>query len=68
LVPLIFLLAMTTWALFLQLGEFFQGGDYLLTVVDAIIFVLALWLIIEAIVAFLRVRGERAAGGRSGEG
>jgi carbon starvation protein len=64
-VPLTFLLAMTTWALFLQLGEFFRGGDYLLTVIDAIIFVLALWLIIEAIVAFRRARGERAAGGRS---
>jgi carbon starvation protein len=68
LVPLTFLLAMTTWALFLQLGEFFQGGDYLLTVIDAIIFVLALWLIIEAIAAFRRARGERAAGERSGEG
>jgi len=67
-VPLTFLLAMTTWALFLQLGEFFQEGDYLLTVVDAIIFVLSLWLIIEAIVAFRRARNERAAGGRAGEG
>jgi carbon starvation protein len=67
-VPLTFLLAMTTWALFIQLGEFFRGGDYLLTVVDAIIFVLALWLIIEAIVAFRKAQSERAAGEPTGEG
>ncbi len=73
-VPLTFLLAMTTWALFIQLGSFFREGDWLLTVLDATIFVLALWLIIEAIAAFRRARGERgtqtggeASGNQGGE-
>jgi carbon starvation protein len=57
-VPLVFLLTMTTWALFIQLGEFWQD-DRLLFVIDAIIFVLALWLIVEAIAAFNRVRRQR---------
>jgi carbon starvation protein len=59
LVPLVFLLSMTTYALFIQLGEFYAEGSWLLLIVDAIIFVLAVWLIIEAIVAFNRARGER---------
>jgi carbon starvation protein len=67
-VPLTFLLAMTTWALFIQLGQFFSAGDWLLLVLDAIIFVLALWLIVEAIGAFRRAQGERAAGRAAGEG
>ncbi len=58
-VPLVFLLAMTTYALFLQLGQFYNEGAWLLLVVDAIIFVLALWMITEALIAFNRVRGER---------
>jgi carbon starvation protein len=59
-------LAMTTWALFIQLGTFFGEGDWLLLVIDAIIFVLALWLIVEAISAFWRGRSERRAAGERG--
>jgi carbon starvation protein len=59
-VPLTFLLAMTTYALFLQLGQFLDEGEWLLLVIDAIIFVLAVWLIIEALAAFNRARGVRA--------
>jgi carbon starvation protein len=72
-VPLTFLLAMTTWALFIQLGDFFRAGDWLLVAIDAVIFVLALWLIVEAIGAFIRARGERgmqtseASGNQEGE-
>ncbi|MDP9476586.1 MAG: carbon starvation protein A [Actinomycetota bacterium] len=67
-IPLTFLLTMTVWALFIQLGEFYSGGDWLLTIVDAIIFVLSLWLIVEAIGAFRRARADRAAGRTAGEG
>ncbi|MDP8939714.1 MAG: carbon starvation protein A [Actinomycetota bacterium] len=67
-VPLVFLLAMTTYALFLQLGQFYSEGSWLLLVIDAIIFILSLWLIIEAIVAFNRARGQRGQEGSAQEG
>ncbi|BBL80964.1 carbon starvation protein A [Rubrobacter xylanophilus] len=67
-VPLTFLLIMTTWALFIQLGSFYREGDWLLTILDGIIFVLALWLIIEAIAAFRRAREQRRAGRPAGAG
>jgi len=59
LVPLVFLLTMTTWALFIQLGEFWAERDYLLLVLDAIIFFLAVWLIAEAAMAINRAFTQR---------
>lgn len=68
LVPLVFLLFMTTWALILNLAEFIQGGQWVLAPLDAIIFVLAMWLIVEAALALRRTwrarqvpEGEREA-------
>ncbi|MQA87152.1 MAG: carbon starvation protein A [Streptosporangiales bacterium] len=54
LVPLVFLLSMTTWALWINLGNFIEAGDWVLAPLDAIIFVLAAWLIVEAAMALLR--------------
>lgn len=58
LAPLVFLLGMTTWALFLNLGAFYAEGDWLLLSMDLAIFVLALWLIVEALAAINRSRSD----------
>ncbi|HUH11540.1 MAG TPA: carbon starvation CstA family protein, partial [Longimicrobiales bacterium] len=54
LVPMAFLLFMTTWAMVLNLTRYVAEGQPLLLGVGAAIFVLELWLILEAVVA---VRG-----------
>ena len=59
-IPLAFLLTMTTWALFLQLGNLWEARDWLLLVIDAIIFVLAVWLVIEAVTALRRAQAMKA--------
>jgi carbon starvation protein len=59
LIPLTFLLAMTVWALVLNLVDFVRDGDWLLAPLDAIILVLAVWLVVEAI---LGIRKARAGG------
>jgi carbon starvation protein len=56
-VPLTFLLFMTVWALFINLREFVSNGDWLLAPIDLAIFLLAGWLIVEAVLA---IRGARA--------
>jgi carbon starvation protein len=58
LVPLVFLLTMTTWALILNLIDFVREEDWLLAPLDLIILVLAGWLIVEAALALQRARRE----------
>ena len=57
-IPLVFLLAMTTWALFSQFWDFTQGESWserwVLAPLDAGIFILAVWLIVEAVGALRR--------------
>ncbi len=49
--PLVFLLAMTTWALVLNLQNFIRDREIVLGVLDAVIMGLAVWLIVEAVMA-----------------
>ena len=60
LVPLVFLLVMTVWALIVNLRDFVANGDWLLAPLDLIIFVLAVWLIVEAYLGMQRARKEPA--------
>ncbi|MCC5948080.1 MAG: carbon starvation protein A [Nitriliruptoraceae bacterium] len=61
-IPLSFLLVMTTWALFRQLFDLIRDGDWLLTVLDLIILVLAVWLIVEAVTALRKARAGEPVG------
>ncbi|HVL83753.1 MAG TPA: carbon starvation protein A [Pseudonocardia sp.] len=56
LIPLVFLLVMTTWALIINLVKFVEQGQWVLAPLDAIIFLLALWLIVEAAIALRDAR------------
>ncbi|MGY2128501.1 carbon starvation CstA family protein [Blastococcus sp. SYSU DS0617] len=59
LVPLVFLLAMTTWALVVNLRNFIEDEQWVLAPLDALIFVLALWLMVEAAIALRAAHRER---------
>ena len=58
LVPLAFLLVMTSWALIVNLRNFVDDGQWVLAPLDAIIFVLAVWLVVEAALALRRASGS----------
>jgi carbon starvation protein len=60
LIPLVFLLVMTTWALIVNLGNFIDEGQWVLAPLDLIIFVLAIWLMVEAAIALRRTWAERS--------
>lgn len=53
---------MTTWALILQLREFVEASEWVLAPLDAIILVLALWLIAKAAIVLLRTYRQRRDG------
>ncbi|MEF3120580.1 carbon starvation protein A [Kocuria flava] len=56
LVPLVFVLVMSVYALVVQLGQFWAAGNWLLLVLDVVILVAALWVIAEAVGAMARAR------------
>ena len=60
-VPMVFLLFMTTWAMILNLVGYYTDSQALLLGVGGAIFVLELWLVFEAITALRRVLGQRKA-------
>lgn len=55
LVPWVFLVVMTSWALVVQFLDFLNSGDplqmFFLAPLDAVIFLLALWMVVEAAIA-----------------
>ena len=58
-VPMIFILFMTTWAMDENLMRYWTDSEPLLIAVGAAIFVLEIWLIFEAVLAFRRAMEER---------
>ncbi|QFG67392.1 carbon starvation protein A [Ornithinimicrobium pratense] len=56
LIPLVFLGAMTIYALLVQLGTFWEQRDWLLLVLDIVILISALWVIVEAFIAMKSAR------------
>ncbi|MFX0537485.1 carbon starvation protein A [Ornithinimicrobium sp. Y1847] len=55
-IPLVFVLTMTVWALVVQLGGYFRDGNWLLAVLGTIVFVSAIWVVIESGFAMRRAR------------
>jgi carbon starvation protein len=60
-VPMTFLLLMTTWAMIINLQRFADESQTMLLVLGAAIFVLELWLMFEAVAAIRSVRAGVAA-------
>ena len=56
LIPLVFVGAMTIYALFVQLGTFYEQQNWLLLIMDIVILVAALWVIVEAFAAMKSAR------------
>jgi carbon starvation protein len=68
-IPMAFLLFMTTWAMVLNLARYYTDSQTVLLAVGGAIFVLELWLVLEAVGALHRAlavrRGERRESGAS---
>lgn len=56
LVPLVFLLAMSIYALLVQMGQFYHAENWLLLGMDVIILIAALWVTLEAVIAMRKGR------------
>ena len=66
-VPMVFMLGVTITAMVYNLWAYYSGGQFLLTFVATSIFVLSIWLVVEAVLRFRKdgvmVSVPEAAGG-----
>ena len=53
-VPCIFMLIVTLWAVVVNEINFVNGGEWLLAVINGVVFALAVWMVIEGIVSLRR--------------
>ena len=67
LVPMIVMFASVTWAIAIKLGDFYRGwradgdaGNLSLLIVGSALAVMAVWMVIEALLAFNKPRGQVA--------
>ena len=61
LIPLIFLLTMSIFALFIQLGTFVANGQWLLVTLNLAVLAAAMFVTFEAVMAMKREREAQAA-------
>jgi carbon starvation protein len=54
-IPCLIMLVITNWAMIENLVIFLAAGNWLLVIIGALIFALALWMTVEAVVAFFAV-------------
>ncbi|HMB00064.1 MAG TPA: carbon starvation CstA 5TM domain-containing protein, partial [Spirochaetota bacterium] len=52
LLPFIFMIVMTLWSIIINEINFINNGKWLLTVTNSLIFILALWMVVEALLVF----------------
>jgi carbon starvation protein len=57
--PMVFMMAVTLWAMMWNIVNFWNTGDWLLGIVASAIFILALWLVGEAYLALKSTRGGK---------
>ena len=58
LLPFLFMVVMTGWAMLLNIGQYFSEGNWLLFVIGLIVFVLEIWMIIESVVVLKKLKAS----------
>ncbi len=56
-IPAVFMLGMPVWAMVIQVGGWWQAGNYLLVLIAVVTIFLQVWMVIEAALVWPRVKG-----------
>jgi len=51
---------MTGWAMLINLKGFYAGANWLLFSIGLVVFVLEIWMIIESVMVFMKLRSKAA--------
>lgn len=60
-IPMVYMTVTCSYAMLISLKGFVDKGQTPLIIVGGLVFVLAIWMVIEGVLVFFRMRGERAA-------
>ena len=55
-IPMVFMIAMTSWAMKINLAIFFANGEWLLFGIGSIITLLQVWMVVEGIIVLARLK------------
>jgi carbon starvation protein len=58
-IPTVFMLAMTGWAMKINLTDYYYGNKWLLFTIGAIIVLLEIWMIIECLIILVNIYGGK---------
>lgn len=57
LIPMVFMIFMTGWAMLINLGEFYTKANWLLFFIGLAVFVLEIWMVIESVIVLKKIYG-----------
>ena len=57
-IPMLFIILMTAWAMKINLVNYFDKGNWLLFIMGLIIIVLEIWMVIESLIVLFKVYGK----------
>lgn len=60
-IPMVFLIVITSWGLIVQVGGFYRAGNYLLLGISSLLLVLSIFIILEGLVALRAAKQGRKA-------
>ncbi len=66
-IPMLFMVVMTSWAMVLNIANFYRNGNWLLLVINGIIMLFVVWMIVEVINMVRKFRVTRGHAPEPGE-
>ena len=57
-IPMIFMVIMTAWAMIINIQRYYSSSNWLLFLIGFVVFILAVWMVIESIVVMKTVYGK----------
>ncbi|MCP5006871.1 MAG: carbon starvation protein A, partial [Planctomycetes bacterium] len=60
LIPMVFLVIMTSIAMIMSLGEFIKSRNWVLTILSILLLSFSFWIMLEAVVAIRKIRVKGA--------
>ena len=59
-IPMLFMLIMTGWAMIINMGTFYLESNWLLFSIGFVVFILEIWMVAESVLVLQRAYGKKS--------